>query len=113
MSEVTWAYTPRLDIEEALESAVATLTQVREEYDAPIQDALAFMKSDISHIVDVSGGFSEAAVEAVTLVMCASVYNHILTTAVSTRADIANFYGVSPEELVKDGNLLVIGEEDQ
>ena len=113
MSEVTWAYTPRLDFEEALESAIATLTQVREEYDAPIKDALVSMKSDISHIVDVSGGFSEAAVEAVTVVICASIYNHIISTAVSTKADIANFYGVSSEELIKDGNLLVIGEEDQ
>ena len=113
MSEVTWAYTPRLDIEESLESAITTLTQVHEQYDAPVSDALASMKSDISHIVDVAGGFSEAAVEAVALVMCASMYNHIISTAVSTRADIANFYGVSPEELVKDGNILVIGEEDQ
>ena len=113
MSEVTWAYTPRLDIEESLESAITTLTQVHEQYDAPVSDALASMKSDISHIVDVAGGFSEAAVEAVALVMCASMYNHIISTAVSTRADIANFYGVSPEELVKDGNLLVIGEDDQ
>lgn len=113
MSEVTWAYTPRVDVEEALESAVTTLTQVREEYGAPIQDALASMKSDISHIVDVSGGFSEAAVEAVTLVICASIYNHIIATAASAKADIANFYGVSSEELIKDGNLLVIGEDDQ
>ena len=112
MSEVTWAYTPRLDIEEALESAVATLTQVHEQYDAPIQDALASMRSDISHIVDVAGGFGEAAVEAVALVICASIYNHIIATAVSTQADIANFYGVTPEELIKDGNLLVIGEGD-
>ena len=112
MSEVTWAYTPRLDIEEALEAATATLAQVHEQYDAPVNDALPSMKSDISHIVDVAGGFSEAAVEAVALIMCASIYNYIIATAASTKADIANFYGVSSDELTKDGNLLVIGEGD-
>ena len=113
MSEATWAYTPRLNIEEALESAITTLTQVHEHYNAPASDALASMKSDISHIIDVAGGLSEAAVEAVALIVCASIYNHIIATAVSTKADIANFYGVSSEELVKDGNILVIGEDDQ